>query len=78
MTGGHHPGRKRFSLLLGLGLVFIGVVVFFIVLRILFEPALVGGNNMVMLVIPLAIVGCITPLYFGIRILIRRAQHAGR
>lgn len=63
------------SLLLGLALLLIGVICFFAALRVLFDPHIVGGPGLVVVLIPLAIIATIASLFFGSRILIKRAQH---
>lgn len=63
------------SLLLGLSLVLIGVLCFFAMLRILFQPDILGDAGMVLFVVPLAIIAAIAFLFFGVRTLILRTRH---
>ena len=64
------------SLLLGAGLVLVGVLCLFAVLRILFEPYILGGPELVLVVIPLTLIAAIALLYFGAKILIHRKRHS--
>jgi hypothetical protein len=63
------------SLLLGLLLILLGVGCLFAVLRILFQPYILGGPELVLVVVPLVIIAAVALLFFGIRTLIRRTRH---
>ena len=64
------------SLLLGISLAVLGVLCLFAVLRILFQPYILGGPGLVLVVVPLTIIAAIALLFFGARTLINRTHHA--
>ncbi len=64
------------SLLLGLSMIVIGIVCFFIMLRVLFDPYILGGPNMALAVVPLLIIATLGFIVFGSRMLIMRKRHS--
>jgi hypothetical protein len=76
MAGRRKASSGVGSLLLGICLIVLGVMAFFAVLRILFQPYILGDPSLVLVVVPLTIIAAIALLFFGARTLIRRAHHA--
>ena len=75
LMGGKKKSAGVGSLLLGLSLVLLGVLCFFAVLRILFQPYVLGGPSLVLVVVPLTIIAAIALLFYGARTLINRTRH---
>jgi hypothetical protein len=64
------------SVIGGLALIVAGIACFFAMLRILFNPYLLGGPGMVMVAVPLIIVATLAFIVLGTRLILRASRHS--